>query len=313
MNEVEKGVRRILVIKHGALGDIVLATGPFKAIRTHHVDAHIVLLTSAPFESFGHDCGYFNEVWIDTRPSPIQVGAWLALRQQLASGRFHRVYDLQTSSRSGWYFRLMGNPKPEWSGIARGCSHPHDNPNRDHLHTIDRQAEQLHHAGIEFVPQPGIQWLDAPVSNLEPLSAMAILVTGGSPKRPGKRWPAERYVALAQALLHEGMVPVLLGTEAERRVTSEIAQCCDGMVDLTGRTTLAEVASLCRRAAVVIGNDTGPMHISALTGSRTIVLFSCDSDPVLCAPRGPHVSIIRRERLDELTVQEVLEKVCHSG
>ena len=312
MNEVDKGAQRILVIKHGALGDLVLATGSFKAIRAHHFDAHIVFLTTAPFESFGRDCGYFNEVWLDTRPRPLQVGAWLALSRNLSDGRFRRVYDLQTSNRSGWYFRLMANPKPEWSGIARGCSHPHDNPDRDHLHTIDRQAEQLRHAGIDFVPQPGVQWLDAPVSDLVPSNTIAILVAGGSPQRPGKRWPVKRYAALAQALLAEGMVPVLLGTEAEREVTSEIARRCDGLVDLTGRTTLAEVASLCRRAAVVIGNDTGPMHISALTGSRTIVLFSHDSDPALCAPRGPRVSVVRRERLDELAVEEVLKKVRHS-
>ncbi len=311
MNAVDKGAQRILVIKHGALGDFVLATGPFKAIRVHHLNAHIVLLTTAPFESFGRDCGYFNEIWLDSRPRLLQASAWLALRRRLSGGHFQRVYDLQTSSRSGWYFRLMQSPKPEWSGVASGCSHLHDNPDRDHMHTIDRQAEQLRHAGIDFVPQPDVEWLDAPVSDLEPSSTMAILVAGGSPQRPGKRWPAERYAALAEALLAEGMSPVLLGTEAERGVTSEIARRCEGVVDLTGRTSLAEVASLCRRAAVVVGNDTGPMHISALTGCRTIVLFSHDSDPALCAPRGAQVSVVRRERLEELAVEDVLEEVHH--
>jgi ADP-heptose:LPS heptosyltransferase len=99
MSELDKSVQRILVIKHGALGDLVLATGPFKAIRANHFDAHIVLLTTAPFESFGRDCGYFNEVWLDTRPRPVQVGAWLALSQQLSDGRFRRWELLSLSGR----------------------------------------------------------------------------------------------------------------------------------------------------------------------------------------------------------------------
>ena len=313
MNEPVSGADRILVIKHGALGDFVLATGPFKAIRAHHLNAKITLLTSPPFEALGRGCGYFEEIWLDDRPGLLQVAAWIQLRKRFMAGQFARVYDLQTSDRTGWYYRIFPPAKPQWSGIAKGCSHPHDNPDRDRMHTVDRQAEQLRLAGIDFVPMPDVDWLDAPVSGFQLPDQMALLVPGGSPQRPEKRWPAAHYAALARRLLAVGLEPVLIGTEAERDVTSEIAHRCEAAVDLTGRTSLSELAALCRRAGVVIGNDTGPMHISALTGCRTVVLFSRESDPALCAPRGSQVTVIRRNRLEDLAVEDVLRESQHGG
>src|SRR5439155_1012020 len=110
---------------------------------------HVALLTPAPFAAFAAGLGCFDEVLIDPRPRPFALGEWWALRRQLRRGRFDRVYDLQTSQRSSSYLRLFArHSRPEWSGIAAGCSHPHANLDRDRQHTIDKQAEQLLMAGI---------------------------------------------------------------------------------------------------------------------------------------------------------------------
>ena len=77
---------RILVIKLGALGDFVLATGPFAAIRAAHAEENIVLLTTAPFAEFARASGYFDEVWIDERPSRINLIAIQRLRRKLRRG-----------------------------------------------------------------------------------------------------------------------------------------------------------------------------------------------------------------------------------
>lgn len=305
MNDGRAAVRRILVIKHGALGDFILATGPFRAIRAHHPEARLTLLTASSFERLGSDCGCFDDVWIDDRPRPHQVAALFRLRKRLLSSRFDRVYDLQTSDRTGWYYRLFPPPRPEWCGIAAGCSHLHDNPDRDRMHVIDSQVEQLRLVGIDSVPRPGIDWLEAPVSGFGLPEEFALLVPGGSPRRPGKRWPAARYAALARRLSERGLAPVLIGADAERDVTAAIADRCKDAIDLCGRTSLAQLASLCRCARVAVGNDTGPMHVAALAGCGTVVLFSRDSDPALCAPRGAGVVVVRRERLEDLSVDEV--------
>ena len=132
---------RILVIKLGALGDFVQAMGPAAAIRAHHRDDDITVLTTAPYVALAEAAPYFDRVWIDRRPHAFDLVGWWRLRRHLRHGTFDRVYDLQTSGRSSFYHWLMG--RPQWSGIARGASHPHRNPQRDLMHTLERQAEQL--------------------------------------------------------------------------------------------------------------------------------------------------------------------------
>ncbi|MHA1597646.1 MAG: glycosyltransferase family 9 protein, partial [Alphaproteobacteria bacterium] len=129
----------ILVIKLAALGDFVQALGPMAAIRRHHADAHLTCLTTKPYLELARATGFFDDVWEDKRPGRFNFAGWFALRRRLRSGWIGRVYDLQTSDRSSLYFNLFRpGPIPEWSGIAAGCSHPHANPDRDRMHTIER-------------------------------------------------------------------------------------------------------------------------------------------------------------------------------
>ncbi len=301
-------MNRILVIKLGALGDFVQATGPFAAIRGHHPGAHIVLLTSPFLAGLARQCPWFNDVWVDTRPPAGQFGAWLGLSRRLRGGGFDRVYDLQTSDRSAIYHRLMTfghSGRPEWSGIVPGCTHPHANPDRDMMHTLDRQAEQLGVLGISHVPPPNLDWLTADVTTIRPASPFVLLAAGGATHRPDKRWPADRYAGLANRVAGKRMQPVLLGTEADADANRTILAACPSAHDLTGRTDLAQIAVLARAAAGAVGNDTGPMHIVATAGAPALVLFSASSDPSLCAPLGHNVSILVREELADLSVAEV--------
>lgn len=301
------GREQILVIKLGALGDWVLATGPFAAIRAHHRDAEITLLTLAEYADWGARCGWFDDIWIDDRPGWSRPIGWLSLRRRLNEARFSRVYDLQTSDRSSAYYHLMSSGRrPKWSGIARRCSHPHANPDRDRMHTVERQAEQLAMAGLDDTPPPSLAWLDADIEDLGLDGAYVLLVPGGSAHRPGKRWPAERYAAVARALADQGVQPALIGARAEADILEAIARDAPGSVNLAGRTSLDQIAALARRAVGAIGNDTGPMHILATAGAASVVLFSGESDPALCAPRGRAVEILRRDPLSDLQAEEVI-------
>jgi ADP-heptose:LPS heptosyltransferase len=301
-----EAARRVLVVKLGALGDVVLALGPFAAIRRRHAGAAITLLTTAPYKAFLAASGWFDEIWIDDRPPLWRLDRWLALRRRLRAGRFDRVYDLQTSDRSGWYFRLMGpGGRPEWSGIVPGCSHPHASPRRQVMHTIDRQAEQLAVAGIPDVPPPDLSWATADVGRLGLAPRYALLVPGGAAHRLAKRWPAEHYAALALRLAERGIQPAVLGAGAEAPLARTIQAACPQARDLTGATSLPDIAVLARGAAGAVGNDTGPMHMIAAAGCPSVVLFSRESDPALTAPRGPRVAILRRDSLDALPPDEV--------
>lgn len=289
---------RILVIKLAALGDVVQAFGPFAAIRAHHPGVEITLLTTPPFAPLLRRAPWFDTVWDDGRPG------WRglpALAAKLRRGRFERVYDVQTSGRSSRYRWLTG-PVP-WSGVA---SHSAVNPARDSLHTVERQREQLTIAGITHFPPPALDWLDDPLEGFALPPRFVLLVPGASPSRPAKRWPAEHFAALARRL---GPPPVVLGGPAETPLAAEILRARPDGLDLTGRTTLAQIGALARRAWAAVGNDTGPTHLLAAAGCPTLAVFGDDSDPALCAPRGAVAGWVRAAPIGALSVEVVEEAV----
>jgi ADP-heptose:LPS heptosyltransferase len=292
---------KVLAIRHGSLGDVIQALGPFQAIRRHHPNAHLVGLTGPAFADLLRASGWFQEVWIDERPPLWRLWRALALVGRLRRAGFDRVYDLQTSSRTSLYFRLLGPNPPEWSGVAPGCSHPHADPDRVAMHTVDRQAEQLRLAGIDAVPPPDLGWLDADVAHLGLPGRFALLVPGGSRHRPAKRWPVQCYAEAARALAGEGLASVVVGTADEAPLAA-----ATGGIDLAGRTSILELAGIARRASLAIGNDTGPMHVAASVGCPALTLFSSDSDPARCAPRGTVVAHLQRPDLAGLPAGEVL-------
>jgi len=302
---------KILVIKHGALGDIVLATGAFAAIRQKHASDHITVLTTNAYASVLKSSPYFDEVWIDTRPKLYKFRAFFSLLDKINKGNFTRIYDLQTSERTSWYFRLL-SPKPEWVGIAKGASHRHNTPERKSLHTLDRQRQQLRLAGIETLPLPDISWLTAVISHFHLPEKFALVVAGGSEHRPGKRWPAHYYGELCNWLVMQGITPLLIGTRAEAPVISTIENICPESINLLGKTNFFEIAELARHAMFAIGNDTGPIHIIAATGCKSLVLFSGFSNPELCSPRGTHVTVLQEKNLADLnpaTIQSSLTEL----
>jgi ADP-heptose:LPS heptosyltransferase len=299
--------KRILIVKLSALGNVILSLGPFAAIRQHHQAAEITLLTTAPYAEWLAQAPWFDHVVIDERPDWWNLAALWRLRRTLRGGRFDRVYDLQTSNRSGWYFRLFPRRRrPEWCGIARGCSHPHRDLDRDCMHDIDRQFAQLAYAGVTEKASADLSWNEADIARFGLPPRIALLVPGSSAHRPGKRWPAAHYAAVAQHMFRSGITPVVLGTSGESDLAAAIRALVPATVDLTGQTRLPDLAPLARAAVVATGNDTGPMHLIAAAGCRSIVLFSHESDPERCAPRGRSVTVLRRPVLADLPVETVV-------
>jgi len=305
----------VLIIKLGALGDFIQALGPMAAIRTRHKDERIVLLTTRPYYDFAEASGYADQVWLDQRPELFEIKQWLAFRRVLRNAGFKRVYDLQTSDRSCFYYRLFfPNKPPEWSGIARGCSLPHDNPDRDNMHTVERQREQMTQAGVQMegfddISKLNLSWASADISVFGLPKDFVLLVPGGAQHRPAKRWGEGNFKALAAGFMARGQTPVLLGGVEEAALIGAIAAAVPGAIDLAGRTDLLQMAELGRGANFAVGNDTGPMHLITAIGCKSVVLYSHDSDPTLCGQRGRDVIILRRPSLAALSTDDVLETI----
>ncbi len=291
-------MRSILVIRLGALGDFVLSFPAFAAVRAHHANARVVLLTTAPFVALAKESPWFDEVRVDARPNWFDaLGLW-RLRRQLRG--FDFVYDLQTSRRSSRYFWIAG--RPQWSGIARGCSHPDGDPQRDFVHSVARQRGQLAVAGAGPAPVD-LSWLAGHGPAIDGPYALIVPATSGS-HGGAKTWPLERFAGLAAILWSRGMRPVVVGTATEAKQAAAIRAACPEALDMTGRTSILELAGLANRAALTVGGDTGPVHLAAMMGCRTIALFSKYSDPVHATPVGDTI-LLRAERLADLPLERV--------
>jgi ADP-heptose:LPS heptosyltransferase len=187
------------------------------------------------------------------------------------------------------------------------------------MHTLERQAEQLGEAGIwpdpptrpGAAPAPEITWMLRLKSIIPPEALngdrpMALLVPGAAPRRPAKRWPAVAYAELARRLDLKGFSVRLVGGPSEIEIGHAIEFAAPRVTNLIGRTDLAGIAALGAGAALAVGNDTGPIHLIAAAGAPTVALFSADSDPALCAPRG-RVTVLREADLADLAVVAVYE------
>lgn len=291
--------QRILIIKHGALGDIILATAGFKAIREAYPAANITCLTGKAYVSLLSQCPWIDTVEADSKPKFWHFSKMRALSTQLKRGAYSHVFDLQNSTRSHSYRWLFGKKKPVMSRCINRSE-------RLYKHAHTRLVEQLHQAGIASVPLPDISWLTGEIISFDLVKPYALIAAGGAAHRPEKRWPAEHFAALCSALVARGITPVLIGTDAEADVIAAITAKEPNAISLAGRTSFGQIAALARGAIWAVGNDTGPMHIMAATGTLSTVLFSHASSPERSAPVGQHVATIQYNDLSQLSPDEVL-------
>ncbi|MEP2775466.1 MAG: glycosyltransferase family 9 protein [Luteolibacter sp.] len=303
------GQEKILVIKLGALGDIILAMEAFHAVRAKHPAAHISLLTREPFVKLTSQMPWFDEVVVDTKPKFHQIGKILIFRKMLRGGDYTRVYDLQGNDRSGFYFKLMGPGQPEWCGTVNGCSHRRHDHRKDPVPATERMLRFLESVDVPRAGAPELGWLSGSVEGLGLPEKFVVLIPGCAPQHPHKRWPAEHFAKLAELLAEKGIGSVALGTAVDGAVIEQIRALAPGVVSLAGKTDIGQLAEVARRSEGAVGNDTGPVHIAAVAGAPTLSLMSGKSDPLRMTPRGPDVGFLQKEDLKDLSPEEVMQSL----
>lgn len=293
-----------MVIKLSALGDFIQALGPMKAIRAHHKEAEITLLTTKPFESFAKQAGYVDKVILDPRPKWLDFSDWLSLRRSLRTKQYDAVYDLQNNGRVKLYKKLL-KPGFIWHSIL--------NKQERKEHASTRHKKILQRAGITKAVTPDtMSWAgkDLDFRSLKLPKKFVLLVPGCAPQHPYKRWPAHYYGQLAKTLYDDhGLTAVIIGTKAEESEAHTIKEDCPETISLIGQTKLFDIPALARKAQFAVGNDTGPMHMIGPTNCKSLVLFSYASDPARHAPLGKNIETLREESLTDLLPSVVLGKL----
>lgn len=305
----DRSVRRILVIRLDALADIVLAFGAFEAIRRHHVEAHITLLTTKPYAELARKSGWFDEVWDDGKPGWSRVKKLFSLVRRLRRGRFDRVYDLQNSSRTMRYRTMMSmawGSRANWSRLEASGRNGASGGAHVEMHRVEAYARQLAAAGIEELPYPDLSWLTAGYGGRFGLTnGYVLMVPGCAARHSSGVWPAERYAELARRVAIEGRQPVLIGTHEDVERNRIIAAATPEVLNLTNKASLFDLAALAAHARVAVGHDTGPMHLIAAVGCPSVVLYPGGAAPGRTALRGRFVVIVREDNLAALPVTEV--------
>jgi ADP-heptose:LPS heptosyltransferase len=288
---------KILIIKHGALGDVIQCEGALRDIRNAHPDAHIFALTEPAYARILDRCPWVDEVIRDPRAPRWRVDKMWTLGRTLRGLDIDRVYDLQNSSRTADYFRWFFKDT-EWSGTAPGCSHPHKAANPKSIHSLKRLNGQLKDAGLacRHTLTPDVSWMADDVSHILGEKGVApgfiLLIPGSSAAHPQKRWPY--YKELASRLIEQGHVVVTVPGPDELDLCATIPG-----TTLTGGSFLGwfELAGVIAEAGFIIGNDTGPSHLAAHMDKRGLALF------------GAHTSVektgIRREKFDAIEVADL--------
>lgn len=282
--------RRIAIIKPSALGDIVHALPVLTALRQRFTAARITWVVNRAYEPLlaGHpdltdtlafDRGAFRGV----RGSV--VAAWKFARE-LQRRRFDLVIDMQGLARSGLMALVSGAPRRVGFTSAREGSrycytHKLPCPTKTGAHAVDRMWRVAEAFGVGHLPkvfrvplQPAE--LDAARAELAALPRPMVAVAVGA-KWVTKRWPPSHFAeTLNRAHASFGAAAVFVGARDDTALSQAVIASLRGpSLDLTGKTSLSRLSALLSLSDVMLGNDTGPLHLAAALGVRCVAPYTC--------------------------------------
>jgi ADP-heptose:LPS heptosyltransferase len=293
---------RILVIKHGALGDIIQGIDAYAKLRAGHPGAYIAVLTTPPFAGLFAAMPWFDDVITDHRAVVVNLLQMMRMRRIMRQS-WDMVIDLQCSGRTARYHQFLTPQNLRWFGNAAGASDPY--PDFAGVNNTSRMDIAAGLAGGDASASADLDWLtnvDLPPGIVsDDLQNALVLVPGCSPAKPSKRWPGAAFASLAVLAHQHGHRLFIVGTSADRDAADAVLQGAPDCTDLVGKTDLPQLAALFARCGYVIGNDTGPVFLAARTGTPTLMVMGSDTDPAMSAPAGARAGWVRAAPISDVT------------
>jgi heptosyltransferase-1 len=301
---------KVLIVKISALGDVVHALPVLAYIKSAHPGARIDWLVEEGFAPLIEGHPLLHRVhrlglkrWRREGLRAVLAGLKATL-SALRHEHYDLVLDLQGNCKSGLFAGLCGAPRRygfsrsgvrEWPNLL-ATNHKVQLSSADH-HISDRSLAVAREAFPTGSARPlagpmGV----APQARTAVEKQLAELALNGQPlvilqygtTWQTKLWPLDSWQQLARRLCEEDQLrPVLIwGNDAERHAAGEISRATAGQAVIWPRGTLQELAALLERADLVIGGDTGPIHIAAALETSTVSIFRV-TDATRNGPRGP--------------------------
>jgi heptosyltransferase III len=293
--------RNILAIKLRYLGDVLLATPTFHALKAAYPAARLTVLVNRGTEDILGANGDVDDIIALDRGSIAQQSRFaLAIRRR----RFDAVVDLTDGDRaailtwiSGAPVRIGFNAEERWTGrcyttVVRG---------ETGAHRIERDLAALAPLGVEardriprlsLTPDDDAKAKEVVRQLAIPTDRPWVIIQPGA-RYWFKAWPSERFAKLADRLNDRFGCQVLVGGSSQEIALTQsvVGQAKSRLLNIAGRSDVRTLAALLKRSALFVGNDTGAMHIAAAVGTPVVGLFG-PSNPAEWGPRGGSAEVI---------------------
>ncbi len=303
MIPAKQSVRRLLVIKLRAVGDVVLSTIVLKNLRERFPGTTITFLTEPAGASILQGNPFIDKVLVHDRAS---MTGWRLIRE-VRRQRFDLVIDLFGNPRTALVTRLSG-ARVRVGFDFRGRAYAYNvlvAPRGHTVHNTQFNLDALTALGIptedrdlHIVPSEQDRRSAEKYWEKENLSGKKVIALNGGGGWSSKRWPLGSFAELAERVRTSlDAVPLLIWGPGEEIIVEEILRKMRVKPLVAPSTTLLELASFLVRCALLVSNDSGPMHIGAAMGIPVLGIFG-PTLPQLQGPYGKNTATVRQESLE---------------
>ena len=307
----------ILIIKHGSLGDIAQACGAIQDISENHKDDQIHLLTTKPYINLFKKNPHISNVILDKRLSKINLIYLYLLMRLIKKYNFSKIYDLQNSSRTSFYKKILF-PKATsqiWSSTETTLPEGKTKKDFDNDSVLERFDYQLKNSGIEtkHTLSPDFTWSSSDISDIKnfyELKKYIVLFPFCSPHLTTKKWPYYNDLISMINKKYESSYKVIVAPGPDEiNEASKINALC--ILDNGKALDISQLSSLIKGSSFVVANDTGPAHMTAHLGAKGITLFGSHTTAHKVSIERENFKAIQVSDLSKLSAEKVFEKLSN--
>ena len=305
----------ILIIKHGSLGDIAQACGAIQDISEHHKGDEVHLLTTKPYFDLFKKNPHISNVILDKRLPRFNLIYLYSLMKNIKKYKFTKIYDLQNSSRTAFYKRILfpNATKHTWSSTETTLPEGTTKEDFDKDSVLSRFDHQLKSSGIttNHTLSPDFSWSPSDISqikNYHQLEKYIVLFPFCSPHLTSKKWPYYNdLIAMINEKFENKFKVVSAPGPDEIKDAKNINALC--VLDNGKALNISQLSGLIKDSSFVVANDTGPAHITAHLGSKGVALFGSHTTPFKVSIERENFKAIQAPELSKLSAEKVFEKL----
>ena len=261
-------MNRILIIKHGSLGDIIFALPVMLSIHSHYKDHTIDILTEKKYFNFLKKSNYFTNYIGDDRSNKFNIT--IKNLYKLLFNKYDLIIDLQNSSRTSAYnffFKIFS--KAKISSSRKFSDYRYHIPPQGTETTTQGLFNQIKLINIHQVKKISYEWLNTKL-DIKHNNNIVLFIPGVSKKGNYKQWEHKNFGALAKYLEKNNYLICVVGTSDDVSSIMHIKNSCKKIIDYTDKSPPEVIYSLAKISKLVITNDTGPGHIASLTNKNIL-------------------------------------------